>query len=349
MPNSATDTTSTTKVGRAAQVAAANAGLSYVDREYSHPSAREVRLKIETCGICHSDCFAFLGTFPGLKYPLVPGHELVGIVDAVGDSVTRLKVGDRVGVGWHGAHCLECESCRRGDFITCESLSTPGINIDGGYAEYGLFSEDACAKVPAEISSAEAGPLMCAGVTTFNALRNAGAVAGDTVAILGIGGLGHLGVQYANKMGFRTVAIARGKDKADFAKELGAHTYIDSQDDDAVAQLQKMGGAKVLLSTVTNAAAVSPWVEGLSLDGRLVVVGADVKPIEVSPLALISGRRSISGWPSGTARDSEDCMNFSALTGIRPMIEKFSFDKAEEAYNRMMSGKARFRVVLEIS
>lgn len=348
MTKSATETKTNTKTGRAAQIAAANSSLEFVSREYPEPAAREIRLKIEACGICHSDSFAFFGAFPGINYPVVPGHELVGIVDAVGAHVTRISVGDRVGVGWHGGHCHDCDSCRKGDFITCSKLLTPGINIDGGYADYGIFSEDACALVPDELSSADAGPLMCAGVTTFNALRHAGAQPGDTVAILGIGGLGHLGVQFASKMGYRTVAIARGKDKAEFARELGAHEYIDSTDKNAVATLQKLGGAKVLLSTITNAEAMSAWIDGLAIGGKMVIVGADVQPIAVSPIALISARRTISGWPSGTARDSEDCMNFCALTGIRPMIEKYPFEKAEEAYERMMSGKARFRVVVEL-
>jgi D-arabinose 1-dehydrogenase-like Zn-dependent alcohol dehydrogenase len=279
----------------------------------------------------------------------VPGHEIVGIVEELGADVVRLKKGDRVGVGWHGGHCAECDSCRKGDFITCRNLETPGITRDGGYAEYGLFPENVCAMVPPELSSAEAAPLLCAGVTTYNALRHAGAMAGDVVAILGIGGLGHLGVMFANKMGYNTVAIARGKDKAAFATKIGAHHYIDSENPDAVDQLNKLGGAKVILSTITNSKAMSPWVNGLCIGGRMVLVGADFQPMEVSPVALLAGRRSLTGWPSGTARDSEDCLKFAALSGIRPMIETFPLNKAEQAIEHMLSGKARFRAVIEVS
>ncbi|MCA9804697.1 MAG: alcohol dehydrogenase catalytic domain-containing protein [Cyanobacteria bacterium HKST-UBA02] len=338
-----------TKTGRAAQVAAPGKSLEFVKREYGEPGTGQVRLAIQACGICHSDSFPFHGGFPGQVYPAVPGHELIGIVDATGEGVSRLKPGDRVGVGWHGGHCHQCDSCRKGDFITCSSLPTPGISIDGGYAEYGIFNESACAMVPAGLDSAEAGPLMCAGVTTFNALRHAGAGTGDTVAILGLGGLGHLGVQFASKMGYRTVGIARGSEKAEFARELGAHEYIDSTTKDSVETLQKMGGARVILSTIISSDAMTPWVDALSIDGKMLIVGADIKPMQLSPIALIGQRRSIAGWPSGTARDSEDCLRFCELTGIRPMIERYPFDRAAEAFERMMSGKARFRVVIEHS
>ncbi len=340
-------TKETVKTGRVAQVPKPEAALEFTSKTYGELAARDVRLKVQACGICHSDSFAFHGGFPGMKHPLVPGHEIVGIVDAVGSEVGRLKVGDRVGVGWHGGHCHECNSCRSGDFISCSKLQTPGITIDGGYAEYAVFPEAVCAIVPEKLTSAEAAPMVCAGVTTYNSLRHTGAMPGDTVAILGIGGLGHLGVQFANKMGFKTVAIARGKDKESFAKELGAHEYIDSEAPDAVDTLKKLGGAKVILSTVTNSDAMTPWIEALSIGGKLLIIGADFKPMQISPLALIGARRSIVGWPSGTAKDSEECMNFCALTGIRPMIETYQFEKANEAYQRMMSGKARFRVVLE--
>lgn len=340
---------SVVRTGAAVEVAKVGAGLTMSQRSYNAPVGHEVIIKVHACGVCHSDSFPVLGAFPGLKYPVIPGHELVGVIEDVGPDVVRLKKGDRVGVGWHAGHCFECESCRRGDFVTCQKEEIAGLTRDGGYAQYAIFHETACALVPEQLTSAEAGPLMCAGVTTFNALRNSGARPGDVVAILGVGGLGHLGVQFAAKMGFNTVAIARGSDKAAFAKELGAAHYIDSQSADALEQLNKLGGARVILSTVTSAKAMSPWIAGLAVGGKMVVVGADVEPIEVSPLLLLSARRSIAGWPSGTARDSEDCLNFSAQMGVRPMIEKFPFDQAQQAYERMMSGKARFRVVLELN
>lgn len=337
------------KTGRIAQLSKPDAKLEFAAKEFPALLEHDVRIKVQACGVCHSDSFAFTGHFPGLKYPIVPGHEIVGIVDGVGSAVTRIKPGDRVGVGWHGGHCSECNSCRRGDFVVCSTPQIPGITMDGGYAEYAVFSEAVCAKVPESLNSVDAAPLLCAGVTTFNALRHAGARPGDTVAILGIGGLGHFGVQFANKMGFETVAIARGEDKEKLAKQLGAHRYINSETPGAVQALQSSGGAKVILSTVTNAKAMTPWIEALGVDGRLVVVGADIEPLQVSPIALIGQRRSISGWPSGTSSDSEDCMRFAALTGIRGMIESYPFEKAGEAYERMMSGKARFRVVIEMT
>jgi len=338
-----------TKTGRVAQIRKPEAALEFLSKTYSELPVRSVRINVQACGICHSDSFAFHGGFPGMKHPMVPGHEIVGLVDEVGSEVGRLKVGDRVGIGWHGGHCHECQSCRSGDFIACSKLETPGITVDGGYADYAVFPEEVCALVPEKLSWSEAAPLVCAGVTTYNSLRHTGTMPGETVAILGIGGLGHLGVQFANKMGFRTIAIARGKDKEAFAKELGAHEYIDSQAPDAVETLKKLGGAKVILSTVTNSDAMTPWIEALSIGGKMLIVGADFKPMQISPVALIGGRRSLVGWPSGTARDSEECMNFCALTGIRPMVETFAFDKAYEAYQHMMSGKARFRVVIELT
>lgn len=346
---SATDKSTEKKVGKVAQIPRAEGGLEFVTRDFNEVGPVDVRLKIKNCGICHSDSFAFSGHWPGLQFPIVPGHEIIGVVDAVGSNVSRLKVGDRVGVGWHAGHCHECPSCRAGDYVTCAKLEIPGITRDGGYAEYAVFPEEACARVPEQLTSAEAAPLVCAGVTTYNALRHAGAMTGDTVAILGIGGLGHLGVQFANKMGFQTVAIARGKDKEEFAKELGAHIYIDSEGKEPVEVLKKIGGAKVILSTVTNSDAMTPWIDGLAVNGKLVLVGADVKPMAVNPVMLLGARRSIVGWPSGTSNDSEECMKFCALTGIRPMVETYSLDKASEGFERMMSGKARFRVVLEVS
>jgi D-arabinose 1-dehydrogenase-like Zn-dependent alcohol dehydrogenase len=334
--------------GRAVQISKPNAAFELVDVTYAVPGHEEVRIKIEACGVCHSDSFPVQGHFPGLQYPAVPGHEIVGKVDAVGSGVTRLKVGDRVGVGWHGGHCHECLACRQGDFICCDKLDTPGITIAGGYAQYGNYREEVCALVPDGLSSVHAAPLLCAGVTTFNALRHSGAIAGDTVAVLGLGGLGHLGVQFANKMGFRTVGIARGADKAAFARELGAHEYIDSQEADAVQKLIKMGGARVILATATSARAMAPFIDSLGLNGHLMIVGASMEPLEVNTIALLGKRRSISGWPSGVASDSEDCMRFAALHGIKPMTEVFALADAAQAYERMMSGQARFRAVLEI-
>jgi D-arabinose 1-dehydrogenase-like Zn-dependent alcohol dehydrogenase len=340
---------SKTKTARAAEVTKPKSGLTIVNRSQPEPGPKQVLLRIEACGVCHSDSFAIEGTFPGLKYPLVPGHEIVGVVEAVGEDARRFRTGDRVGVGWCGGYCGHCQSCLKGDFITCQNLEIPGINRDGGYANYAVFPENACAPIPDNLSSAEAAPLLCAGITTFNALRHAGAMPPDTVAVLGLGGLGHLAVQFAHKMGYRTVALARGAEKADFAKKLGADIYIDTEQKDAVDKLNRLGGAQVILSTITNSDAMTPWVDALSIDGRLLIVGADVSPMKISPLQLIGQRRQIVGWPSGTGADSEDCLKFAAQANIRPLIEKFPFDRAQEAYERMLSGKARFRVVLEIS
>lgn len=336
-----------TNTMQAAQIVKPKNGLQINSIEIKKPGNNMVRLKIEACGVCHSDSFAFEGTFPGLKYPVVPGHEIVGIVDEVGPGVRRFKKGDRVGVGWHGGHCGICTSCRAGDFITCEQLQIPGITCDGGYAEYAVFPEIACAIVPQNLPASEAAPLLCAGVTTFNALRHSGAVGGDLVVILGIGGLGHLGIQFASKMGFHTIAVARGAEKRDLAIKLGAAQYIDSQTQDVVAELKKLGGAKVVLATVTNSNAMSPLVDALAIDGKLLIVGAGFESLSVTPVQLLMGRLSICGWPSGTSKDSEECMQFCAQTGIRPMIECFPFKDAAAAYERMMSGKARFRAVLE--
>jgi D-arabinose 1-dehydrogenase-like Zn-dependent alcohol dehydrogenase len=342
-------TTTNKKTMKAVQFARAGAKLEMVTREIPQPKAGEVRIRVQACGICHSDSLPQLGVFPGQRYPMVPGHEVVGTIDAVGDGINEWRVGQRVGVGWHGGHDFTCRACRRGDFILCENGLIPGINMDGGYAEYMVARRESLAAVPEELASAEAGPLMCAGITTFNALRNAHARPGDTVAVLGIGGLGHLGVQYSAKMGFRTVAIARGKDKEKFARELGAHHYIDSKSEDPAKTLTALGGAKVILATVTNSDAMAATIDGLSSDGRLLVIGADAAPIKVSPFQLIGGRKGVAGWPSGTAIDSEDTLRFSAMTGVRPIIERYPLDRAQEAFDRMMSGDARFRVVLEIS
>lgn len=331
---------------RAVQVSSANGPFEVVTRDLPSPGPREVRIKVQACGICHSDSFTKLGAFPGIRYPRVPGHEVVGVIDAVGAEVPGWKPGPRVGVGWHGGHCGHCASCRRGDFITCASGQIPGITYDGGYAEYMIAPFVALASVPETLSSAEAAPLLCAGITTFNALRHSGAGPGDLVAVLGIGGLGHLGVQFAAKMGCHTVAIARGAEKARLARELGARHYIDSTTQNVAEELTRLGGARVILATVTDARSMSAAVGGLGIDGKLLIVGAAAEPIEVSPLALIGARRSILGWPSGTASDSEDTMAFSVLSSIRPLIETYPLERAAEAYERMMSGKARFRVVL---
>jgi len=331
---------------RAVQVSSPNGAFELVERDVPTAGVRQVRIKVQACGICHSDSFTKLGAFPGIQYPRVPGHEIVGLVDAVGPDVPVWKPGMRVGVGWHGGHCGHCPSCRRGDFITCSTGQIPGISYDGGYADYLLAPFEALAAIPDELSSAEAAPLLCAGITTFNALRHSGAGPGDRIAVLGIGGLGHLGVQFAAKMGCHTIAIARGMDKEPLARRLGAHHYIDSTTQNVAAELSKLGGARVILATATDSKSMSDAVGGLSIDGKLLVVGASMQPIEVPPLALIGGRRSIAGWPSGTSRDSEDTLAFSVLSHIRPMIETYPLNRASEAYERMMSGKARFRVVL---
>jgi D-arabinose 1-dehydrogenase-like Zn-dependent alcohol dehydrogenase len=327
------------------QVGKANSGLEVVERDVPEPGSRQVRIKVEACGVCHSDMLTVVGAFP-IQYPRVPGHEVVGVIDSVGADVPDWKPGARVGVGWHGGHCGHCNSCRRGDFITCREQKIPGISYDGGYAEYMIAPFEALAAVPDDLKSDEAAPLLCAGITTFNALRHSGARAGDLVAVLGVGGLGHLGVQFANKMGFRTVAIARGADKGPLAKKLGAHIFIDSTAQNPAAELTKLGGAVVILATVTDAKTMSAVIPGLAIDGKLVVVGVSGEPVEVPPLAIIGARRSVLGWPSGTAPDSEDTLNFSVLTQVRPVIETFPLVKAAEAYAHMMSGKARFRVVL---
>jgi D-arabinose 1-dehydrogenase-like Zn-dependent alcohol dehydrogenase len=331
---------------RVVQVTKANAGLELVERDIPDAAPRHVRIKVQACGVCHSDMFTVTGGFPGIRYPRVPGHEVVGVIESVGTDVPDWKAGMRVGVGWHGGHCGHCHSCRRGDFITCTQGQIPGISYDGGYAEYMIAPFEALASVPDDLSSQDAAPLLCAGITTFNALRHSGAGPGDLVAVLGVGGLGHLGVQFAAKMGFNTVAIARGADKGPLATKLGAHRYIDSTTQNAAEELTKLGGAKVILATVTDAKSMSAVAAGLGVDGKLLVVGASGQPIEISPFLLIGARRSVAGWPSGTAPDSEDTMNFSVLSNVRPMIETFPLAKAADAYQHMMSGKARFRAVL---
>jgi D-arabinose 1-dehydrogenase-like Zn-dependent alcohol dehydrogenase len=318
-----------------------------VEREIPEPGAGQVRIRVQASGVCHSDALTKEGLWPGLQYPRVPGHEVAGIVDAIGTGVAGWSAGDRVGVGWHGGHCGHCDACRRGDFLLCQKAALiPGISYDGGHADYMVAPAVALARIPEGLSAADAAPLMCAGVTTFNSLRHAGARPGDLVAVLGIGGLGHLGVQFAAKAGYRTVAIARGKDKEPLARRLGAHHYIDSQSQDPAAELTRLGGARVILATVTSGKAMSATIGGLGVDGKLIVLGAAHEPLEVPAFALIGGRRSIAGWPSGRAIDSQDTMAFSVLFGVRSMNELLPLDRAAEAYDRMMSGQARFRVVL---
>ncbi len=332
---------------RVVQVPNAKGPFQMVEREIPEPAPGWVRIRVEACGICHSDSYVKEGLWPGIQYPRVPGHEVAGVIDALGSGVKGWKTGQRVGAGWYGGHCGYCENCRRGDFLFCTiERRITAITQDGGYADYMTAPASALALIPDELSAAEAGPLLCAGITTYNSLRNSGARAGDLVAILGIGGLGHLGVQFAAKMGFRTVAIARGKDKAALAKELGAKSYIDSQAQNPGEELTKLGGARVILSTVTSGQAVTAVMAGLSVNGKMIVVGSAGDPIQVPAPLLIGGRRSISGWPSGTSVDSQDTLAFSAQTGVRSRNEIFPLERATEAYERMMSGKARFRVVL---
>jgi D-arabinose 1-dehydrogenase-like Zn-dependent alcohol dehydrogenase len=331
---------------RAAQVRAAKGPFEIVQRETAEPGPGMVRVKVQASGICHSDSLTKEGLWPGIAYPRVPGHEVAGIVDAIGPGVEDFTKGARVGLGWHGGHCGHCASCRRGDFLTCRYAQIPGITFDGGHADYVTAPAVALARIPDSLSPTDAGPLMCAGVTTFNSLRHAGAQSGDLVAVLGIGGLGHLGIQFAARMGYETVAIARGNDKEPLARRLGAHHYIDSQASDPAKQLSALGGAKVVLATVTNGKAMTAAIGGLAIDGTFVVLGAAHEPIEVSSLLLIGGRRRVLGWPSGTSADSQDTLAFSARNGVHPMNEIFPLERAAEAYDRMMSGEARFRVVL---
>jgi D-arabinose 1-dehydrogenase-like Zn-dependent alcohol dehydrogenase len=331
---------------RAAQVPRANGPFEIVEREVPEPPEGSVRIKVEACGVCHSDSLTKEGTYPGIQYPRVPGHEVVGVVDAVGSGVSNWTRGQKVGVGWHGGYCGRCNACRHGDFFACESQQVTGITYDGGYAEYIVAPASAVALLPQGLSSVDAAPLMCAGLTTFNALRKSGARAGDLVAVLGLGGLGHLGVQYATKMGFKTVAIARGKDKEPLAKKLGAWQYIDSQGSDPAAELQKLGGAKIILATITNGDAMSAVLGGLAVNGTFLVLGAPAEPLKVSAFLLIGGQRSVKGWYSGTSIDSQETLAFSALSGVRSMNEVLPLERAAEGYERMMSGKARFRVVL---
>ena len=328
------------------QVPKPGGDFELVERDIPQPGRAQVRIKVEACGICHSDVLTKEGLFPGLQYPRIAGHEIAGRIDAVGADATNWKAGQRVGVGWHGGHCFVCEFCRRGDFILCRNEKITGIHFDGGYAEYMIAPAEAVAAIPDDLPAADAAPLMCAGITVFNSLRNAGARAGDLVAVQGIGGLGHLGIQYARQMGFRTVAIGRGQDKEALARKLGASVYVDTAVENAAEALQKMSGARVILATAPDNKVMAGLIDGLAPGGKLLIVGAGLEPMSLGTLPLILGRRAIQGWPSGTAMDSQDTLAFSAQTGVRPMIEKYPLEKAAEGYEQMMSGRARFRVVL---
>src|SRR5437899_492113 len=332
---------------RVVQVSRPNGPFEIVERQIPEPGAGTVRIKVLACGICHSDSLTKEGAYPGLQYPRVPGHEVAGVIDAIGSGIVNWKPGERVGVGWNGGYCGHCDPCRRGEFFACVTGQVTGITYDGGYAEYLVAPASAVARMPAELPAVEAAPLLCAGITTFNALRHSGARPGDVVAVLGLGGLGHLGVQYAARMGFHTVGIARGKDKEPLARQLGASVYIDSQAQDPAAELVKRGGAKVILATATSGEAMSAVQGGLAVGGTLLVIGA-AAAMQVSPLMLLGGRRSIKGWYSGTSIDTQDTLAFSARTGVRSMNETYPLERVTEAYDRMMSGKARFRVVLTI-
>ncbi len=334
---------------KAVQISKPGGNFEVVDRPIPEPGRGQVRIKVEACGICHSDALVKEGHWPGLQYPRVPGHEVAGRIDKVGPEVTQWKPGQRVGVGWHGGHCFICDPCRRGDFILCRNQKITGISYDGGYQEYMIAQAEAVAAMPDDLPADEAAPLLCAGITVFNSLRNDHARSGDTVAVQGIGGLGHLGIQYARRMGFRTVAIGRGADKKPLATKLGAHDYIDTTVGDPAQTLQKLGGAKVILATAPDSKSMSELINGLAENGTLLIVGAAFDSLNVTPIQLISGRKRIQGWPSGTAKDSEDTLRFSSLTGVRPMIEHYPLAKAADAYQQMITGKARFRVVLTMS
>lgn len=331
---------------KAVQVSKPGGNFEIVQRPIPEPGRAQVRIKVEACGICHSDALVKEGLWPGLQYPRVPGHEIAGRIDTVGTDVTQWKAGQRVGVGWHGGHCFQCDPCRRGDFVLCQFEKVTGISFDGGYAEYIVVPAEAVAAMPEELPADQAAPLMCAGITVYNSLRNAGARAGDLVAVQGIGGLGHLGIQYARQMGFRTVAIGRGGDKEALARKLGAHEYVDTNTGTPAAALQELGGARLALATAPDSKSISALVDGLAPGGKLLVIGATMEPLNITPLQLIMARRAVQGWPSGTAMDSEDTLRFSVLSGVRPMIERYPLAKVAEAYEQMISGKARFRVVL---
>jgi D-arabinose 1-dehydrogenase-like Zn-dependent alcohol dehydrogenase len=331
---------------KAAQVSKPGGDFEVVEREIPEPGPGQVRIKVQACGVCHSDVLTKEGLWPGIQYPRVPGHEVAGIIDEVGAGVSAWKKGQRVGVGWHGGQDGTCRECRRGDFRNCRNLKICGISYDGGYQQYMVAPVEALVPIPDSLKDTEAAPLLCAGITTYNALRHSGALPGDLVAVVGIGGLGHLGIQFANKFGYKVAAIGRGPENASLAKKLGANVYIDSQATNAAEALQKLGGAQVVLATAPSSKVMSELIEGMGPNGKLVVVGATFDPIEVTPIQLINGSRSIQGWAAGTPADSEDTLRFAELSGVRPMIETYPLEKADEAYARMLSGKAQFRVVL---
>jgi len=331
---------------KVAQVAKPGADLQIVEREVPDPGPGQVRIKVQACGVCHSDALTKEGQWPGIEYPRVPGHEVAGIIDELGAGVSARKKGQRVGVGWHGGQDNTCRECRRGDFRNCRNLKVTGISYDGGYQQYMVAPIEALVPIPDGLKDVDAAPLLCAGITTYNALRHSGALPGDVVAVLGIGGLGHLGIQFANKFGYQTVAIGRGSETAPLAKKLGASAYVDTQTSNAVEELQKLGGAQVILATAPSSKAMSELIDGLAPNGELMVIGATFDPIQVTPVQLINGSRTIQGWASGTPADSEDTLRFSELAGVRPMIETYPLERADEAYARMLSGKAEFRVVL---
>jgi D-arabinose 1-dehydrogenase-like Zn-dependent alcohol dehydrogenase len=331
---------------RVAQVPKPGADFEIVERDIPQPGPGAVRIRVQACGICHSDLLTKEGLYPGITYPRVPGHEVAGVIDETGEGVTHWNKGQRVGVGWHGGPCGWCISCRRGDFANCLNLKVTGVNFDGGYEEYMIASIEALAAIPDSLDAADAAPLLCAGLTTFNSLRHSGAMPGDLVAIQGVGGLGHLGIQFAQKFGYLVVAIGRGPANATLAKKLGASVYVDSAATNAAEQLQKLGGARAILATAPNSKATSALIDGLGMNGTMLIAGAGPDPIEATPIQLIRGKRSIQGWFSGIATDSEDTLRFAEMTGVRAMIEKYPLEKVNEAYARMMSGKAEFRVVL---
>jgi D-arabinose 1-dehydrogenase-like Zn-dependent alcohol dehydrogenase len=331
---------------KAAQISKAAGDFEIVEREIPKPGAGHVLIKVLACGVCHSDVLTKEGLWPGIQFPRVPGHEVAGVIEELGEGVSGWRTGQRAGVGWHGGHDGTCLQCRRGDFGNCQNMKIAGISYDGGYQQYMVAPVEALTALPESLSDTEAAPLLCAGITTYNALRHSGAMPGDLVAVQGIGGLGHLAVQFANKFGYRVAAIGRGPENAALAKKLGANVYIDSKATNAAEALLKMGGAQVILATAPSSKAMSELFNGLGPNGKLMVIGAAFEPIEVAPVQLINGSRAIQGWASGTPADAEDTLRFAELSGVRPMIETYPLEKAGEAYARMMSGNAQFRVVL---
>src|ERR1700726_1593674 len=331
---------------KAVQIPKPGGDLEITEREIPKPGPAEMRIKVQACGICHSDAFTKDGSWPGIQYPRIPGHEVVGLVDELGDRVAEWKKGQRVGVGWHGGHDGTCRAGKRGVFRNCQNGKVPGISYNGGYQQYMVAPVEAVVAIRESLNDAGAAPLLCAGITMFNSLRHSGAMPGDVGAVLGIGGLGHLGIQFASKFGYEVAAIGRGSENAALAKKLGASVYIDSKATNAAEALQNLGGAQVILATAPNSKAMSQLIDGLGPNGKFMVIGATFDPIEVTPIQLISGSRAIQGWAAGTPADSEDTLRFAELSGVRPMIETYPLERAAEAYARMMSGKAQFRVVL---